>query len=383
VLSYCYGVRFFMVGIICGSQELRFKWHCTVELVINLAAKTSLLSLFTTLHIIFLITMRNIAAVHKLATLLLLQTLLLGVDSLTVLPAADRGQERTHLLSNRRAFIANTLLTTSAALLQPTPTLAAEEEPTNTGSRNGKPFAPLEALLPATRLKLWVGEIYMLSKDLSNQDNRQQIIIILQQMNNQLSNPPKLFQGETIPKRTNTPTAQLTTSISSANKDQYQMNRNGLNVGDTVIAMWNQADVERQWGMLQYAESKREEGNEMRAAFNFYARQLSFADEYVLTAPKDKRKEMIRNDALPSITAVIASDLDRRDLYRNQFLTAIDDAVAEVAYQVRLKAEEVDVTDVVNLVKEAHEACENWFLLIPSQDVEEAVAAVMLKDAKK
>ena len=176
--------------------------------------------------------------------------------------------------------------------------------------------------------------------------------------------------------------AQLTTSISSANKDQYQMNRNGLNVGDKVIAMWNQVDVERQWGMLQYAESKREEGNEMRAAFNFYARQLSFADEYVLTAPKDKRKEMIRNDALPSITAVIASDLDRRDLYRNQFLTAIDDAVAEVAYQVRLKPEEVDVTDVVNLVNEAHEACENWFLLIPSQDVEEAVAAVMLKDAK-
>jgi hypothetical protein len=27
----------------------------------------------------------------------------------------------------------------------------------------------------------------------------------------------------------------------------------------------------------------------------------------------------------PSITAVIASDLDRRDLYRNQFFTAIDD----------------------------------------------------------
>ncbi|KAK1732769.1 hypothetical protein QTG54_016481 [Skeletonema marinoi] len=148
------------------------------------------------------------------------------------------------------------------------------------------------------------------------------------------------------------------------------MNRNGLNVGDKVIAMWNQADVERQWGMLQYAESKREEGNEMRAAFNFYARQLSFADEYVLTAPKDKRKEMIRNDALPS-------------LLLNQFLTAIDDAVAEVAYQVRLKQpEEVDVTDVVTLVNEAHEACENWFSLIPSQDAEEAVAAVMLKDAK-
>lgn len=123
----------------------------------------------------------------------------------------------------------------------------------------------------------------------------------------------------------------------------------------------------------------------MRAAFNFYGRQIVFnADEYVLTAPKEKRKEMIRNDALPDVTDVVASDLDRRDLYRNTFLTAIDDAVAEVAYQVRLKEEEeVDVTDVVSLVNEAHEACENWFSLIPSQDVEEAVAAVVaMKDAQ-
>ena len=123
----------------------------------------------------------------------------------------------------------------------------------------------------------------------------------------------------------------------------------------------------------------------MRAAFNFYTRQLSFADEYVLTASKEKRKEMIRNDALPSVTTVVASDLDRRDLYRNEFLTVIDDVVAEVAYQVRLMEkmkEEVDVTDVVSLMNVAHEACENWFSLIPGQDVEEAVAAVMAENAK-
>lgn len=118
----------------------------------------------------------------------------------------------------------------------------------------------------------------------------------------------------------------------------------------------------------------------MRAAFNFYVRQLSFSDEYVLTAPKEKRKEMIRNDALPSVTAVIASDLDRRDLYRNTFLTAIDDVTAEVAYQVRLKPEEIDITDVSILMSEAHEACENWFSLIASHDVEDAIAAVTLKD---
>ena len=53
-------------------------------------------------------------------------------------------------------------------------------------------------------------------------------------------------------------TAQLTTGVSSANREQYQFNRKGLNFGEKINAMINQADVERQWGMLQYAESKRE-----------------------------------------------------------------------------------------------------------------------------
>lgn len=151
------------------------------------------------------------------------------------------------------------------------------------------------------------------------------------------------------------------------------------------MAMFNQADVERQWGMIQYAELKREQDNEMRAALNTYVRQLSYKDEYVLTASREQRKEMIRNDALPSVTAVVASDLDRRDLYRNEFLTAMDDVVAEAAYQIRLMEKEeevVDVMDVVSLVNVAHEAIENWFSLIPGSDVKEAVAVVMAENKK-
>ncbi|KAL7450406.1 hypothetical protein ACHAWC_002321 [Mediolabrus comicus] len=291
----------------------------------------------------------------------LLQTLLLAVlvESLSAVP--------------RRAFIANSSVLTTSALLHPTSAAFAVA----TDGRGGKPFAPLEALLPATRLKLWVDEIYVISKDLSIKTAAAQQRITIQQMNDKLSNPPKLFQGETMAKRTNNPTAQLTTAISSANKGEYQMNRKSLNLGDKFTAILNQADVERQWGMLQYAESKREEDNEMRAAFNFYSRQLTFSDEYMLTASKEKKKEMIRNDQLPSITEVITSDLDRRDLYRNQFLTAIDDLTAEVTYQVKQKtSEEIDVTDTVSLMNEAHDACENWFSLIASQDVEEAITAV-------
>ena len=113
----------------------------------------------------------------------------------------------------------------------------------------------------------------------------------------------------------------------------------------------------------------------MRAAFNFYARQLTFADEYVFTASKEEKKRMIRNDEVPTLAAVITSDLDRRDLYRNQFLTAIDDAAAEAAYLVKQKGEEEDV-ELVELVKQAHDALESWFALIVPQDVEEAVREV-------
>ncbi|KAL9182382.1 hypothetical protein ACHAXT_013034 [Thalassiosira profunda] len=221
-----------------------------------------------------------------------------------------------------------------------------------------------------------MDDVYDVSRDIATFKDQQERFRRVQLLNERLSNPPKLFQGEKMEKRASSSTAQLTTGISSVNKDQYQSNRKGFNPGDKITAMLNQADVERQWGMLQYAETKREEGNEMRAAFNFYARQLTFADEYLLTASKEERKRMIRNDEVPTLAAVITSDLDRRDLYRNQFLTAIDDATAEAAYQVKLTAEEADITDIVQLVQQAHDALRSWFALIAPQDVEEAVREV-------
>jgi hypothetical protein len=70
----------------------------------------------------------------------------------------------------------------------------------------------------------------VLSKDLSTKTNdHDDIIIPLQRMNDKLSHPPKLFQGETNIAKTNTvvspTTAQFTTSISSAKQGSiYQMN---------------------------------------------------------------------------------------------------------------------------------------------------------------
>lgn len=297
----------------------------------------------------------------------------------------------TKTSASRRTFLVATTTATASvsATVGVAPSIANsiiadfEEEKENNNNkidRGGKPYAPLEALLPVTRLKLWFEDVYTLSSKLAQEssDNKKMIV---SQMNFLLSSKegnPKLFDSKNNEKKltkatspSSGTTAQLTSNVSSVNKDQYQINRKGLNnIGDKVAAMLNQADVERQWGILQYAESKREESNEMRAAFNFYTKQITFGDNYVLTANKEERKQMIRNDALPTLAAVIVSDLDRRDLYRNQFLTYIEDARAEVAYQV--KQDVIDVTDIVVLVNEANDAFENWFSLIAPVDINEA-----------
>ena len=65
-----------------------------------------------------------------------------------------------------------------------------------TTSRGGKPYAPVETLVPALRLRLWVDESYALSRQLAGADiadNKDQQYQLLQQMNDILSIPPKIF----------------------------------------------------------------------------------------------------------------------------------------------------------------------------------------------
>lgn len=65
----------------------------------------------------------------------------------------------------------------------------------------------------------------------------------------------------------------------------------------------------------------------MRAVMNLYTANLKFGDSYVLTASAKDKKTYIRNyNQLPGVNQVIASDLDLRDLYRNQVQTKIEDA---------------------------------------------------------
>lgn len=197
----------------------------------------------------------------------------------------------------------------------------------------------------------------------------------LQKLNYVLQHRPELFRDEPPLPRAAGAMAQLTGRVSSANKSDYRMNRHALGVGNQLAAILNQADVERQWRMLRYNEMQLEKSNELRAAFNYYTQQLQFdGDAFLLRASPKAMKEMVRNDALPSLTAVITSDLDLRDLYRNQFLTSVDDLIAEVFYQVKQSSDSVELDDVCELMEQSLLSIDNWFGLIDSKEVSNAMA---------
>ena len=297
---------------------------------------------------------------------------------------------------SRRSWVASLV---ASIVIVPVASCQAQDHdttpPTAAVDRGGKPFAPRTALLPAARLKFVVDQMYELSTTLTNNNDKEdpnKAYQILVRMNDLWTTRPPLFRTkeERLPQSTvrastsNAITAQLTTGVSSANKKDYQSIRQDLSsLPDRLTAMLNQADVQRQWGMLQYAESQREQGNELRAALNAYTSQLAFdGDAYLLTASPEERKRMIRNDELPSLAAVIASDLDRRDLYRNDFLTSMEDVQAELAYQLK-QEQSIDATDVVELMQQAHAALSKWFDLIAPVDVQDAMDFVVLEEQRE
>ena len=88
----------------------------------------------------------------------------------------------------------------------------------------------------------------------------------------------------------------------------------------------------------------------------------------------DKVRE-IAEDKLPTAKDVIRSDLDARDLYRNQLQTSLDDSVAEYIYQKKNENFE-SPEELVSLLKDAQRAIDKWFGFIPDDDIKEALEMV-------
>lgn len=141
---------------------------------------------------------------------------------------------------------------------------------------------------------------------------------------------------------------------------------------NTAVQSWGD---NRQFQILRARQRKLERASTMRAGFNAYTNNLVYGDAYKLNVDGDVKKALVRNDALPNVNAVVVSDLDLRDLYRNQVLQNVDDAKSEVLYQ--LKSGEVDVDGILQYLLEAQSSCKQWFSFVPKDDVEEALNVVL------
>lgn len=142
---------------------------------------------------------------------------------------------------------------------------------------------------------------------------------------------------------------------------------------NTAVQAWGD---NRQFQILRARQRRLERASAMREAFNAYTNNLVFGDVYRLNVEGDAKKAMVRNDALPNVNAVVVSDLDLRDLYRNQVLQNVDDAKAELLYQ--LKTGELDVDEILQYLLQAQSSCKEWFSFIPKVDVDEALQVVLV-----
>lgn len=310
---------------------------------------------------------------------------------------------RRQLLAYSAALVGAVAYPSKAALANDAPSSPTSQD--SPATRASKPFAPTSALLPAIRAKLWIEDAHNLAQQLVSSSNESDTTTrdkTLQDLNYVLSHRPKLFdpsKGEKpLSRVSSTAFAQFTAKKGSDKLlDNTVDNGSGtlfsasLSPGDRLAAAFNRADVGRQWGMLQSQESKKEQENEVRAAFNFYTQQLEFnSNSYAWNGSVAERKRRIRDDQIPTPTSVITSDLDLRDLYRNQLLTALDDVTAEVDYQFRQLEEqrkgsgtsnaELDLRDTTDLMNQAYVACTKWFDMIDERDIKSALDIVRQGD---
>ena len=231
--------------------------------------------------------------------------------------------------------------------------------------------APIECLYPATRVRLYINDVLRVASE-GNLEELQKLL---------LSNSPSSFilgekelQSADINKRIKTQDAWNKARRMEREERGAQLGIDYRTPYDKANTAIQEMGQKRQFKILRQRQTNLEKRDPIRAALNAYTNNLVFGDYYQLNAQGTERKQMIRNDAMPNVEAVVVSDLDLRDLYRNQILQNMEDARFELTYQ--LNQNEVDLQEVLLYLKEAQKSCDSWFGFIPVQDVEEALAKV-------
>lgn len=300
------------------------------------------------------------------------------------LKSNDGGQNSAYFTDRKkRRQIIGTILSVPISLMVQTD-LSALAATDSEGTAKTKPFAPLENLLPAIRVKVSIDSAIALTRSLMTVDDKNsptetKTIPIssaekrtLEQLENLLLKPQNYVQS----------TLKLQ-DVPPKPGDLYLKSYKPMN-GDLPFQrlLVQSADVDA-WKRLKRTEKNMERSSEVRAALNAYTDAVSFsADSYLLTVDKDTRSSMIRQGGLPDIKQVINSDMGMRYLYRNQVLTAMDDVKAELEFQITQIEKEGFFygNDLLDLLESAREAMDRWLSLVPTDDVLNAMKYIATQD---
>mmetsp|Transcript_40130 Transcript_40130/g.45840 ORF Transcript_40130/g.45840 Transcript_40130/m.45840 type:complete len:436 (+) Transcript_40130:3-1310(+) len=297
-------------------------------------------------------------------------------------------------------------------------------------SGDSRPSASLEYLLPAARVGIYIYQALAIAEDLvlstaintTNTEANPDIGTDIAKLDTMLlssppsfikSSDPSVSRGDAYGKYS----LPLISEWGVAIQKQKERKERAIDVGwaPPLFEVQELVGERRQWKQLQKAEIQREQASEIRRAFNIYTTNVNFSPtKYSWVGSSEEKRNRIRNDHLPTPTDVIRSDLDARDLYRNQIQTALDDARAEFKYQqqqqqkdyfnekrgngngsddndndndnhgndndvnigVLLPQHKFDATELRNILKQAQISVDKWFNFIPEHDVKLALEAV-------
>eukprot|EP00956_Cyclotella_meneghiniana_P016680 scaffold26497_cov61-Cyclotella_meneghiniana.AAC.4 len=224
------------------------------------------------------------------------------------------------------------------------------------------PFAPVDTLLPATRVRLTIDRAVNIANNLmqeADSDKKQKMLTDLESL--------LLIQQDY--NRGTTP-IDIPQQPAKSYLDSYANYRNTVSILERPGAMLVQNGEIDTWKRLKRQEKAREESDEIRAALNYYTSNLNFdSDKIALTGNKTERSRLIREDRIPDVKTVITSDMGLRYLLRNDILTAMDDAKAELLYLMKQPSGDVDGKDLLDLLVTAQVACAKWFELIDEKDI--------------
>ena len=243
-----------------------------------------------------------------------------------------------------------------------------------------RPSAPLQYLLPAARVGVYVYRALALVENLqqSRSTNKLDESATIA-LDNILLYPPSfiLSTDPTVARGDPYDLPPIVGELAATRQKWIERKELSIEAGLTpqLFEFGQLVGERRQWNRLVGEERTRESNSEVRRALNIYTANLNFdPNKYIYAGSKEEKSKLIRENRLPTATDVIRSDLDARDLYRNELQTSLDDAKAEYMYQKKNNFE--DLSEMMTILRDARDAIDMWFSFVPERDVRDAMEIV-------